>query len=109
MSRGDPIANIELPKDQAKNPAVMMKDGKILRIRCRSSSGNQDGAIGGVSSTRAVVILRSRALARRLEGWTRALVVHPSRLAEDGGHLRMTVVLAWYRQELVACRARRAQ
>jgi hypothetical protein len=27
------------------------------------------------------VILRSRALARRLEGWPQALVAHPSRLA----------------------------
>jgi hypothetical protein len=38
------------------------------------------------------VILRSRALARRLEGWPRALVAHPSRLAvKNGEHLRMTV------------------
>jgi hypothetical protein len=37
------------------------------------------------------VILRSRALARRLEGSPLALVVHPSRLAAKGGeHLRMT-------------------
>jgi hypothetical protein len=37
------------------------------------------------------VILRSRALARRLEGWPRALVAHPSRLAvKNGEHLRMT-------------------
>jgi hypothetical protein len=41
----------------------------------------------------AAVILRSRALARRLEGWPRALVAHPSRLAEDGEHLRMTAAL----------------
>jgi hypothetical protein len=37
------------------------------------------------------VILRSRALARRLEGWRRtpALVVHPSRLAvKNGEHLQ---------------------
>src|SRR3954468_14231014 len=39
------------------------------------------------------VILRSRALARRLEGWPRALVADPSRLAEDGERLRMTAVL----------------
>jgi hypothetical protein len=39
------------------------------------------------------VILRSRALARRLEGWLRALVAYPSRLAEDGEHLRMTTSL----------------
>jgi hypothetical protein len=45
------------------------------------------------------VILRSRALARRLEGSSLALVTHPSRLAEArdalasrGEHLRMTVV-----------------
>jgi hypothetical protein len=39
------------------------------------------------------VILRSRALARRLEGWPRALVAHPSRLAvKNGEHLRMTAV-----------------
>jgi hypothetical protein len=41
----------------------------------------------------SAVILRSRALARRLEGWPQALVAHPSRLAEDGEHLRMTEVL----------------
>jgi hypothetical protein len=41
------------------------------------------------------VILRSRALARRLEGWPRALVAYPSRLAAGGGeHLRMTVVMS---------------
>jgi hypothetical protein len=40
------------------------------------------------------VILRSRALARRLEGWPQALAAHPSRLAEDGEHLRMTAALA---------------
>jgi hypothetical protein len=35
--------------------------------------------------------LRSRALARRLEGWKRALVAHPSRLAvKNGERLRMT-------------------
>jgi hypothetical protein len=39
------------------------------------------------------VILRSRALARRFEGWPRALVAHPSRLAvKNGEHLRMTAV-----------------
>jgi hypothetical protein len=38
------------------------------------------------------VILRSRALARRLEGSPQALVAHPSRLAvKNGEHLRMTV------------------
>jgi hypothetical protein len=44
-----------------------------------------------------IVILRSRALARRLEGWPQApaLVAHPSRLAEDGEHLGMTAVLVW--------------
>jgi hypothetical protein len=45
-------------------------------------------------TTYSSVILRSRALARRLEGWPRALVAHPSRLAvKDGEHLRMTAVL----------------
>jgi hypothetical protein len=40
------------------------------------------------------VILRSRALARRLEGSSGALVAHPSRLAvKNGEHLRMTAVL----------------
>jgi hypothetical protein len=38
------------------------------------------------------VILRSRALARRLEGWKQAPVAHPSRLAQEGEHLRMTVL-----------------
>jgi hypothetical protein len=38
------------------------------------------------------VILRSRSLARRLEGSPQALVAHPSRLAvKNGEHLRMTV------------------
>jgi hypothetical protein len=45
-----------------------------------------------IKSAHPTVILRSRALARRLEGSPRALVAHPSRLAEDGEHLRMTVV-----------------
>jgi hypothetical protein len=36
---------------------------------------------------RLIVILRSRALARRLEGSPPALVAHPSRLAEEGEHL----------------------
>jgi hypothetical protein len=45
-------------------------------------------------NTHSAVILRSRALARRLEGWPQALVAHPSRLAvKNGEHLRMTVVL----------------
>jgi hypothetical protein len=40
------------------------------------------------------VILRSRALARRLEGWPQALAAHPSRLAvKNGEHLRMTAAL----------------
>jgi hypothetical protein len=40
-----------------------------------------------------IVILRSRALARRLERRPQALVADPSRLAAGGGeHLRMTVV-----------------
>src|SRR3954454_8082711 len=41
------------------------------------------------------VILRSRALARRLEGCIRtpALAAHPSRLAQEGEQLRMTAVL----------------
>jgi hypothetical protein len=43
---------------------------------------------------RDAVILRSRALARRLEGRSLALVAHPSRLAAKGGeHLRMTSAL----------------
>jgi hypothetical protein len=47
-----------------------------------------------IEATHAAVILRSRALARRLEGSPRALVVHPSRLAvKNGEHLRMTAVL----------------
>jgi hypothetical protein len=48
-----------------------------------------------IAATHSVVILRSRALARRLEGWPQALVAHPSRLAEDGEHLRMTAALVW--------------
>jgi len=53
------------------------------------SGGRQAGLIRAVTT----VILRSRALARRLEGWPRApaFVAHPSRLAEGGEHLRMTV------------------
>src|SRR4051812_22662357 len=40
--------------------------------------------------------LRSRALARRLEGWLQVLVAHPLRLAvKKGEHLRMTAVLVW--------------
>jgi hypothetical protein len=37
--------------------------------------------------TYSAVILKSRALARRLEGWPQVLVAHLSRLAEDGEHL----------------------
>jgi hypothetical protein len=48
-----------------------------------------------IEATQTTVILRSRALARRLEGWphTPALIADPSRLAEAGEHLRMTAVL----------------
>jgi hypothetical protein len=47
-----------------------------------------------IASTTTTVILRSRALARRLEGSPQALVAHPSRLAlKKGEHLRMTAVL----------------
>ncbi len=44
-------------------------------------------------ATYTAVILRSRAFARRLEGLPLALVAHPSRLAEDGEHLRVTAAL----------------
>ena len=45
------------------------------------------------SEPHSAVFLRSRVLARRLEGWPRALVAHPSRLAvKNGEHLRMTAV-----------------
>src|SRR3954447_19000120 len=52
-------------------------------------------------STYTAVILRSRALARRLEGWQQALVAHPSRLAvKNGEHLRMTAVYkSWARRK----------
>jgi hypothetical protein len=43
------------------------------------------------ATTISAVILRSRALARRLEGSPLALVAHPWRLAvKNGEHLRMT-------------------
>jgi len=46
-----------------------------------------------IDATHSAVILRSRALARRLEGSPRALVAHPSRLAvKNSEHLRMTAV-----------------
>jgi hypothetical protein len=51
--------------------------------------------------THSTVILRSRALARRLEGWKQAIVAHPSRLAEDGEHLRMTAALVMTRPNVV--------
>jgi hypothetical protein len=54
------------------------------------------------AATHSTVILRSRALARRLEGWPQLLVADPSRLAEDGEHLRMTEVLVWPSAKLVA-------
>jgi hypothetical protein len=50
----------------------------------------------GSHQSPTAVILRSRALARRLEGRPRApaLVAHPSRLAlKKGEHLRMTAVV----------------
>src|SRR5207253_1268434 len=48
-------------------------------------------------SANPTVILRSRALARRLEGGPLALVAHPSRLAvKNGEHLRMTAVCMDY-------------
>jgi catechol 2,3-dioxygenase-like lactoylglutathione lyase family enzyme len=59
----------------------------------RQGPGRQPAAVrrtGGV--VERDVILRSRALARRLEGWPRVPWLHPSRLAEDGEHLRMTAV-----------------
>jgi hypothetical protein len=49
--------------------------------------------MSGFRAAYSAVILGSRALARRLEGWPLALVAYPSRLAEDGEHLRMTAVL----------------
>jgi hypothetical protein len=46
-----------------------------------------------IRNTSTTVILRSRALARRLEGWPLALVAHPSRLGmKNAEHLRMTAV-----------------
>jgi hypothetical protein len=45
-----------------------------------------------IDATHSTVILRSPALARRLEGSPRAHVAHPSRLAKGGEHLRMTAV-----------------
>jgi hypothetical protein len=49
-----------------------------------------------IVATRTTVILRSRALARRLEGSPLALAAHPSRLAvKNGEHLRMTAVFVW--------------
>jgi hypothetical protein len=60
------------------------------------------------SDNRPAVILRSRALARRLEGRPLALVAHPSRLAvKNGEHLRMTAeyfVMPSTRRRLVAIR-----
>ena len=51
-------------------------------------------------TTRTDVILRSRALARRLEGRPLALVAHPSRLAvKNGEHLRMTAVFGAQRKK----------
>jgi hypothetical protein len=44
------------------------------------------------AETNDAVILRSCALARRLEGWPQVRVPHPSRLAvKNGEHLRMTL------------------
>src|SRR5256885_627780 len=52
----------------------------------------------------SAVILRSRALARRLEGWPQALAAYPSRLAvKNGEHLRMTsVYVAGHRKDHAA-------
>src|SRR6185295_1741199 len=45
----------------------------------------------GMTESKTAGILRSRALARCLEGWPQVLVAHPSRLAvKNGEHLRMT-------------------
>jgi hypothetical protein len=50
--------------------------------------------IRSAATIHSALILRSRALARRLEGWPLGgLVADPSRLAEDGERLRMTVVV----------------
>ena len=38
-------------------------------------------------ATSLALILRSRALARRLEGWAANIISHPSRLAQEGSHL----------------------
>jgi hypothetical protein len=47
--------------------------------------------VRALRATHTAVILRSRALARRLEGRPGALAAHPSRLAvKNGEHLRMT-------------------
>jgi hypothetical protein len=47
---------------------------------------------------------RSRAFARRLEGWPRALAAHPSRLAvKNGEHLRMTAALVSLSADRTRC------
>src|SRR3954452_11979529 len=81
----------------------MRKNGAIHHIRgccyrplddcrkCTHLTGIDLTASEVFQATHSAVILRSRALARRLEGPPRALAAHPSRLAvKNGEHLRMT-------------------
>ena len=50
------------------------------------------------------VIARGARACARLEGWPQALVAHPSRLAQEGEHLRMTAVYGWWaRREGAPC------
>ena len=66
----------------------------IQRLGGRVEQDLQLSAVSdGSHQSHTAVILRSRALARRLEGWPRARVAHPSRLAASGEHLRMTAVI----------------
>jgi hypothetical protein len=53
--------------------------------------GGNSAVVPAQAATNSAVILRSRAVARRLEGSPLALVAYPSRLAvKNGEHLRMT-------------------
>src|SRR5437868_7982336 len=71
---------------------VLLSRG-VKDVDGRDKPGHDESYGCSFRATYAAVILRSRALARRLEGWPHVPVpaAHPSRLAlKKGEHLRMT-------------------
>jgi hypothetical protein len=61
------------------------------KMDCRVKPGNDEHEINWGRHPVARSAAQLRRWLARLEGWATVQVSHPSRLAEDGEHLRMTV------------------